>query len=447
MDTAALRLAWDDSVLSDPSLDAAGCAALVEQQVELGASFSGRPLCTVLRPDFVTLPRLAQLERLCNAVASASMKVRRWVVAQPGWEDRLAIREGARELVALEPGFRRLAVTARLDGFEGPDGFRFVELNAEAPAGIAYHDVLARLFRRLPAFEQLGERVHFHPLQVRRKLLRALLATWERWGGQGKPRVAIVDWDDSPTSSEFGLLASFFTGRGCPTVVSDPRSLDFVGGKLWSAEGPIDLVYRRVLLMDCVQRRDEVDALVQAVAARAVCLVNPFRAGILHRKRLFAHLTDPSLPLGLTEAEQAAVDRSVPWTRVLQPGPTGWLDGQPVDLLPFVRSHREELVLKPDDDYGGRGVRVGRLETEASWDEAIQGGLGEATVVQRAVPLATERFPLMDGSRTSAPFVVDRDPYLFRGRVGGFLVRLAQGHLANVTAGGSMVPTFAVTPR
>ena len=44
-------------------------------------------------------------------------------------------------------------------------------------------------------------------------------------------------------------------------------------------------------------------------------------------------------------------------------------------------------------------------------------------------------------------FLVDLAPYIFRGRVGGFLTRLSSTGLANVTSGGGQVPSFVVTPR
>jgi len=43
--------------------------------------------------------------------------------------------------------------------------------------------------------------------------------------------------------------------------------------------------------------------------------------------------------------------------------------------------------------------------------------------------------------------LVDLAPYLFRGKVAGFLTRLSSTGLANVTSGGGQVPAFVVTPR
>jgi hypothetical protein len=44
-------------------------------------------------------------------------------------------------------------------------------------------------------------------------------------------------------------------------------------------------------------------------------------------------------------------------------------------------------------------------------------------------------------------FLVDLAPYIFRGRVAGFLTRLSSTGLANVTSGGGQVPSFVVSPR
>ena len=43
--------------------------------------------------------------------------------------------------------------------------------------------------------------------------------------------------------------------------------------------------------------------------------------------------------------------------------------------------------------------------------------------------------------------LVDFAPYLFRGKLSGFLTRLSATGLANVTSGGGQVPAFVVSER
>ncbi|MBJ94191.1 MAG: hypothetical protein CMP23_06890 [Rickettsiales bacterium] len=436
---------WDEEVRRDPALDGPGCAALESWQLKHGASFADRPLCKVLRPAFVSRPELERLKRVCGQVATAIRKVRAWLLSAEDAAQVLDLPPETMALVRIDPGFDRLGITTRLDAFATSSAFSFVELNAEAPAGIAYHDVLARMFDGFAAMKTLRQRAEVWPLRVTGVLLRALLTTYNEWGrGAGKPRIAIVDWRDSPTEAEFRLLSDAFSRVGYPTVVADPRDLEYRSGRLYAAGRRIDLVYRRVLLEDCLARPQEVAALTSAVTSRAVCMVNPFRAHLLHRKRLFAYLTDPSIELRFSAEELAVIRQHVPWTRLVAPGLTQGPKGDDVDLISFVRAHRSELVIKPDEDYGGHGVCLGWAVSEARWDEVIEAALRRPHVVQCRVPVHSMSFPLMDASGGTADFLVDRDPFLFRGKVGGFLTRLAGGELANVTAGGGMVPTFVV---
>ena len=43
--------------------------------------------------------------------------------------------------------------------------------------------------------------------------------------------------------------------------------------------------------------------------------------------------------------------------------------------------------------------------------------------------------------------LVDLAPYLFRGKLSGFLTRLSASSLANVTSGGGQIPSFRVVAK
>jgi hypothetical protein len=68
-------------------------------------------------------------------------------------------------------------------------------------------------------------------------------------------------------------------------------------------------------------------------------------------------------------------------------------------------------------------------------------------IVQERIPVRREVFPQFDGEGrvTMRDMLVDFAPYLFRGRMGGFLTRLSGTGLANVTSGGGQVPAFVVS--
>jgi uncharacterized circularly permuted ATP-grasp superfamily protein len=117
-----------------------------------------------------------------------------------------------------------------------------------------------------------------------------------------------------------------------------------------------------------------------------------------------------------------------------------------IDLLPFVRKNRERFLLKPNDEYGGKGITIGWEASADEWDAALQAALTSPFVVQERVTIAYEPYPaLIDGQVVISERLVDSDPFLFGTEVNGCLCRLSTVTLLNVTAGGgSTVPVFII---
>jgi hypothetical protein len=107
-------------------------------------------------------------------------------------------------------------------------------------------------------------------------------------------------------------------------------------------------------------------------------------------------------------------------------------------------------VLKPNDDYGGKGIVLGWLVDAGSWENAVQTALIVPYVVQERVTLPAEPFPaLVDGRLHFSNRMLDTSPFVCHGAYAdGCLTRIATDPMLNVSAGGgSTVPTFVVEPR
>jgi len=272
--------------------------------------------------------------------------------------------------------------------------------------------------------------------------------------------MAIVDWREVPTWSEFEILKARFERMGVPVLLADPRDLEFNGKSLFAHGKKIDLLYRRVLINDIVARPTECAALVKAYEANAMCMANTFRCKIPHVKAFFAVLTDEQNAKLFSHDERQLIRNHIPWTRVVTDTRTSHY-GDPIELLAFIRNKRQNLVLKPSDEYGGTGVTLGWDADENSWDATIEKALSAANaggdagcwIVQERIPIRREVFPLITKPGTAnnsvdfKDMLVDFAPYLFRGRLAGFLTRLSATGLANVTSGGGQVPAFRVNPR
>jgi hypothetical protein len=182
--------------------------------------------------------------------------------------------------------------------------------------------------------------------------------------------------------------------------------------------------------------------LIRATQDRAVCAVNSFRAQMLMKKALFALLDDPQYESLFTGDEVEALRRRVPWTRVLREGFTTYRDRR-VDLLDFVAGRREDLILKPNDDHGGRGVVLGWQCDDDEWNRAVNDTLGASFVVQERVETTRESFPTLSGGQiTFEDRHIDFAPYSWLGdHIEGAGIRLFAPASLNASAcGGSTTP-------
>ena len=441
--------AWHALLRPDEELSPSFTASLSSAMRARQLTFGDRIHCPFLRPFFLSPADEGRIRTAAEAVAALGERVARAAMDSPALFRALGVTEAEEPLIRMDPGYATASTASRLDAFLLPGALRFAEYNGESPAGPAYTQLLCELFDTLPVMSRFrqGRRVSFHrPVQ---SVLDALLASYREWGGrESPPAIAIVDWRNVPTWSEFEIMARAFADSGVPTTICDPAELTFDGGKLAAGGRPIDLVYRRVLLNDIVSRPAECAALVDAYRARAVCVANTFRCKLPHKKAFFAVLTDPAHAALFSPTERDTIRAHVPWTRLLADVETE-RQGRRGALLELARRDRERLVLKPNDEYGGKGVLLGWETTAGAWEGALQAALGDPAgswVVQERIDVRREVFPRFDstGRVAMTDMLVDLAPYLFRGRLGGYLTRLSATGLANVTSGGGQVPPFVV---
>ena len=439
-------------LLNDPALARDSLEFLDRGLERAKLIFGGRRLSPYLRPHFVTEEDFKQVVRVCETIWSAIEKVKDAAVSDESLLDELGLTSIERELVKIDPGYRAVSPTARLDSFLTDETYSFVELNGESPAGIAYGDAAFGIFEELPVMKRFAERYKVRRFAGRPLMLQVLLDCHAEFLGRKPdrpPQIAIVDLKGLPTQKEFELFREYFESQGCPSIIASPDELEFTGGRLRARNFEIDIVYKRLLVNEYLPIMKEQPALLEAYRAGAVCMVNGFRSKIIHKKALFAVLTDARFTRLFSVDEQQMIAGHVPWTRKVRAGKSDYY-GDEIDLLEFINDRRDRLVLKPNDDYGGHGIYIGWNIDEIGWDEAMHNALANGDyVVQERVQTAREMFPALtaDDQIKFVEQLVDLDPLLFNGKVGSAFTRLSSNELANVTAGGGMVPTFVISKQ
>lgn len=434
-------------------------AAALDQQLRMqGLFFGERPLCSVLRPRFVSLAEYRAIGSASSVIGIALEKLRVAAMADSTLRQGFGLEEWEETLIHADPGFAVASPTSRLDAFfvpyqegKGEGHLKFTEYNAETPAGAAYNDALSEAFLTLPVMQAFVRSNIVLPIPAGATIIDSMLRAYSAWRGRSeKPSVVILDWREVPTYSEFVLFEREFHARGIDAFIGDPRDAEYSNGQLRVGGKPVTLIYKRVLIDELITREGVNSPIVRAVEEGAVCMVNPFRCKLLHKKASLAVLSDERQSKLFTAAERQAIARYVPWTRVVEERRTEHPAKGIVDLIPFVAENRERFVLKPNDEYGGKGIVLGWTVSDQVWQASIRTALAEPFIVQERVTVPSEPWPAwIDGSLHIGERMLDTAPFLADGAfVSGCLTRIATDPLLNVTAGGgSNVPTFLVESR
>lgn len=432
-------------LLEDGDLAAESAAALSDGQRARRLVFGDRPLCVALRPNLISRWQYDMILRASETLYAAFGALERALLRDHDLRRELDLDPREAELALADPGFRASSPSARLDGFVGDDGvIRFVEYNAESPAGMAYNDELAEVFATLPVMRAFKKRHRLAAFPVRGKQL-GVLKRAHRPRGELRT-IAIVDWRGLPTLTEFEMFAHYFESQGFTAIICAPQDLAYSRKTLRAGGKRVDVVYRRVLTSELLARPDAAKALVRAYLEGAVTVVNSFRAKLLHKKMSLALLSDDRYAALYTPAQRTAIATHIPWTRKMREGHTTYR-GKVVDLVELVTRAKDRFVLKPNDEYGGKGVVLGWTVEQHEWEQTILAGLTASYVVQEKVAVPRYPFPVLLDRIHYLDLAIDHDPYLFWGAVSGCLTRLSSSALLNVTAGaGSVVPTYIVDP-
>lgn len=419
-------------------------AMLYQLQQENRTTFGGLPLTHSLRPAFLSEEQYTRMQDVVYLIRQAILQI-----AGTFFNDRanladLQLTDWELEMALIPTNVIRFSATARLDAFMTANSFKFVEVNGESPAGAAYSHHLANVYRQLPIFKEFEKTYPVRFVSPLEHLVDGLVRIYhEEFDGlEERPTFAIVDFLDVPTFNEFVLIKEYLERFGYPCEIIDPRNLECKDGWIYANGRKIDILYRRLLMNEFEDILDECGAYLDGYKAQKTCYLNSFRSKMVHKKSIFAYLTDSKYTRILNTLQLQAIREHIPWTRIVRPQQTKY-HGKVVDLVDFVRTNRQMFVLKPNDEYGGKGVVLGFESSDSEWDSSIGIALQHGYVVQEVVDIHREPFMMktsIDWAEVAT--VLDVDPYINGPLMGGCLTRTSTSNLANVTAGGGTLPTF-----
>ncbi|HRF98028.1 MAG TPA: hypothetical protein PLZ51_22635, partial [Aggregatilineales bacterium] len=355
----------DDAVkyyhdLLTPEMAEATDFALRKKLRDRNLYFGDRPLCVVLRPYFYSENNWIFLNSGLEKLLEAFNIVHQVCIQDPKQRAYLMLDDYEEQLIPYDKPHVPPWSSSRLDMFYVTEKnvLKCVEYNAETPAGIGYADMLGEVFAELEPFKTFQQKYHTFVMPALDQLTDSLIDAYLAWGGQRFPQIAIVDWREVPTLTEHEITRQHFERKGLKAILADPRSLEYRNGVLWADGFRIDMIYKRVLYSELFATMGIDNPITRAVRDGNVFITNSISAKMLAKKASLAFLSDTAYSHFFSADQLAAIATHIPWTRVVKDSKTTY-EGKPVDLLPFLNINKDKFVLKPNDDYGGRGVVLG----------------------------------------------------------------------------------------
>lgn len=355
------------------------------------------------------------------------------------------------EWIHWERGYKKPTMLSRHDAlFDGKD-LKFIEFNTDNPGGRGWVDTYEELMIASPMYrEMLQEYCQLRDRPMLHALKDALLRCYAEWGGsKKKPRVALVSFKEFLPGSDSEIVRDFLIEHGIEANFIDPREFEYRNGKLYSGNVSFDIINICLRFTFFKRFPREMSDFLQALADNAVCCVNHFSATLGSQKEMLSFLSNEENHHYFTKKEAQCIADHIPWTRKMDETITISKDGQDISLYEYVLKQRDDLVLKPTWAAGGYDVYVGKFTDKEKWASAVQNAMGcPWWIVQEAVGIPEYEFPMLKDSQVVLEKKnLNLNPYVFDGKYVGCLGRISESKVINVSAGGGIIPVFALKTK
>ncbi|MDR3022343.1 MAG: glutathionylspermidine synthase family protein [Clostridiales bacterium] len=334
------------------------------------------------------------------------------------------------DLILLQSGYTRKLPIARIDIFLNEEtlDFKFCEFNADGASAMNEDRELGNAWAQSSTWLKFAKSKTIKRFELFDSWVQEFDSLYSEYLQTNKlkrpkkPTIAIVDFLDIGTKSEFEVFRQTFKKHGFECIIEDITTLKF-NKFLYSANGiKIDAVYRRAVTSECMQKLDSIKDFLAAVKSNVICLIGHFRTQIIHDKNLFRILRLPYTKRLLSDVQNAFVEQHIPKTLRLIRGEFDYDE---------IIADKDKWLIKPADRYGSQGVATGGDYSIKEWQKLIDNYIDSDFVLQEyCPPFKTLNMYFDDqGNQVSNQYNNMTGIYLYNGKVAGLYSRQMLGRV------------------
>jgi hypothetical protein len=317
--------------------------------------------------------------------------------------DALAIGQREAELM-LRLADRVPPLYGRADMYDDGDQFWLLEFNLGSElGGIERAGEIPKAFQRCRQFAEFAGSTGLDYVDTGKKVADALRDAAAGIDVYNNPVVALIDAPDSLAAygAHWNSLRQVMQGHGLTFLVGEINGLTYQRGKPMLDGRPVDVVLRCCSVAEMAAEANGMELmepLMRAHETGAAVIWTPMASTLFANKGCLALLHEPRYQDLFTAREHDLIGRVVPPTYSLR-------IKDPFELherLSHCVARQDELILKPNDAYGAKGIVPGWSTDAQTWRAALDAAAGNGWIVQQRVRPRPEPV-LMGDAREAVP--------------------------------------------
>ena len=385
------------------------------------AIYKGEPVPFLYHPMFFTEEDIENFKYIGDTLISIGDKVTEKYLESSKFREKFQYPKKLEELILIDHGYDINIPIGRFDLFyQDKDNFKFCELNTDGSSAMNEDNTLGRILLESKAMKSLGEEYRLENLELIDKWVEDIIQIYNTWEEktEEKPNIAIVDFIESGTSEEFKVFKKAFEDKGYNIIIEDPRNLEYKNGGLYRGDFKIDLVYRRIVTFELLDKWDEIPDFIEAYRNKAFCSVGSIKSQIMHNKIIFKILHDKDTLEFLSEEERNFVEKHIPYTGLF----TG--DQKTYDR---VLNYKDRYIMKPLDLNASRGVYAGRDMSQEEWAKRLRDSFNKDYIYQEFFhPFKREHVVFNEGDLSIEEFGSILGLFLYNEKLAGMYTRVGK---------------------
>lgn len=410
----------------------------VQKVANSKAKYKGKPVPFLYQPMFYTEKDIEVLREAGEMVLSIGDKVTEKYMESPNFREKFGFSQLLEELILVDNGYDINAPMARFDIlYNGEDDFKFCEFNTDGSSAMNEDNTLAKILLETEPMKRMKEKYDINYFELIDSWVDESINIFKKWSNDDvKPNVAIVDFEESSTMADFIEFKDAYIKKGYEAVIADPRELKYINGKLYYKDFKIDLIYRRMVTKELIDKSDEIEDFINAYRDKAVCVIGSIKSQILHNKIIFKILHDKDTLEFLSEREIEFIKKHIPFT--------GKFEGDK-KIYNEVLNNKDKYIIKPEDLNDSRGVFAGRDFTKEEWEKKLERSWGNEYLYQEFIELYKREFVQFQEDK----LVVKElnhviGIYMYNEKLAGLYARLDENNIISGLHGSFRAPNILV---